>query len=256
MYFLTEKTSSAFQDIRREYGYNSLERVERMMSSTNLDRHPMQKSAKYILPGISKTPWQNPYAYSELQPIVKQLEDHHLEIKHEYTQLWDDSASAITNYKHYLMTRADWKAFYVFRHGSLTEEAPTLTPVTYSIVSEYGVKTGTLCPLLECHFSTLQPGAVIPQHCDLWNFTINLHLAVDIPTGCGIRVAGEERVWQEGKCLLFDYSFLHEAWNRSERCRTCLLMDLWHPEVTIAERQALLVLISEIRQLMDEAQTE
>jgi hypothetical protein len=33
-------------------------------------------------------------------------------------------------------------------------------------------------------------------------------------------------------------------------------MDLWHPEVTIAERQALLVLISEIRQLMDEAQTE
>ena len=86
-----------------------------------------------------------------------------------------------------------------------------ITPVTHRIVTEHAIGQGLLCPLLESHFSTLKPGAVIPPHCDLWNFSINLHLAVDIPPGCRIRVAHEERAWTEGKCLLFDYSFEHEA---------------------------------------------
>ncbi|MFD8719167.1 aspartyl/asparaginyl beta-hydroxylase domain-containing protein [Streptomyces sp. NPDC059629] len=38
-----------------------------------------------------------------------------------------------------------------------------------------------------------------------------------IPEGCGITVAGGTRTWQEGKCLLFDYSFEHAVWNRGTR---------------------------------------
>ncbi|MGH1555331.1 aspartyl/asparaginyl beta-hydroxylase domain-containing protein [Streptomyces sp. L7] len=33
-----------------------------------------------------------------------------------------------------------------------------------------------------------------------------MHLAVDIPDGCSITVAGQTRTWREGRCLLFDYS--------------------------------------------------
>jgi aspartyl/asparaginyl beta-hydroxylase (cupin superfamily) len=103
------------------------------------------------------------------------------------------------------------------------------------------------------HFSVLLPGARIQPHCDLWNFTINLHLAVDIPPGCVLRVANVDHGWEEGRCVLFDYSYLHEAWNNGDRRRVCLLIDLWNPEVTLPEREALLVLVRELRQLTGES---
>jgi aspartyl/asparaginyl beta-hydroxylase (cupin superfamily) len=250
---MTPGIEKAFDGIKRQYGGDTIGRVERMLHPRNQERHPMQADAKYVLPGISKRPWHDPYEHPSIQPIVKRLEEQHGAIQAEYNQLWQRGAPGLRNYEHYLMTREDWKAFYIYRRGALTRESADLTPVTHRIVKEACVDTEAICPLLESHFSTLKPGASIPPHCDLWNFSINLHLAVDIPPGCAIRVAGEERTWQTGKCMLFDYSFTHEAWNKSDRPRTCLLLDLWHPEVTVPERRALVALITEIRTLSGEA---
>jgi aspartyl/asparaginyl beta-hydroxylase (cupin superfamily) len=224
-----------------------------MLNPRQQDRHPMQRSAKWIMPGISRKPWHDPYAYAEMAPIIAALESKHAIIKEEFTRVWGAFSSSFGDYEHYLVTRKDWKALYVFRKGRLVQQTAALVPITYGIVDELALRTGKLCPLLESHFSTLLPSATIPPHSDLWNFSINLHFAIDIPPNCSIRVAGEERTWQEGKCMLFDYSFVHEAYNRSDRPRTCLLLDLWHPEVTPPERKALTILITEIRKLMGEA---
>jgi aspartyl/asparaginyl beta-hydroxylase (cupin superfamily) len=51
-------------------------------------------------------------------------------------------------------------------------------------------------------------------------------------------VANEERTWTEGRCLLFDHSFRHEAWNRSDRRRVTLIADVWNPELSSLEVQA------------------
>jgi aspartyl/asparaginyl beta-hydroxylase (cupin superfamily) len=56
---------------------------------------------------------------------------------------------------------------------------------------------------------------------------------------CGIRVGGEERTWQVGKCLVFEDSFEHEAWNDGNETRAVLVVDLWHPDLTSIEIQAL-----------------
>jgi aspartyl/asparaginyl beta-hydroxylase (cupin superfamily) len=249
---MTPEIDKAFARLKNQHGSSSLERVELMMQARGQDREPLQKGAKYVLPGISKKPWHDPYEHASLLPLVRQLEAQHPAIKAEFAKLWSDRARAFDNYQHYLMTRDDWKAFYIYRNGALTPESAKLTPATHRVLTEFAVQPGLLCPLLESHFSTLTAGAVIPPHCDLWNFSINLHLAVDIPNDCVIRVANEDRAWTEGKCLLFDYSYLHEAWNRGDRARTCLLLDLWHPEVTMPERQALTTLITEIRRLTAE----
>ena len=50
--------------------------------------------------------------------------------------------------------------------------------------------------------------------------------------------------WQEGRCLVFDDSFEHEAWNRSDSVRIVLLIQLWHPDLSAAEIWAL----KEVRQ--------
>lgn len=249
---MTPEINRAFESIKKECGAGSIERVERMLDPRKQERHPMQKQAKWIMPGISRKAWHDPYAYPEMAPIIQALESKHQEIKAEFERAWSTAPANFGNYEHYLVTRKDWKALYVFRKGRLVPQSKTLVPITYGIVDELAVRPGKLCPLLESHFSTLLPRATIPPHSDLWNFSINLHFAIDIPPGCSIRVGGEERTWQEGKCMLFDYSFVHEAYNRSDRPRTCLLLDLWHPEVTLPERKALTIMVTEIRKMMGE----
>ena len=248
---MTPEVEAAFDSVRAEYGARSIERVEQMIRPRGVTRSPFQQKAKWIMPGIAQRPWHDPYEYAELRPIVEALEARHAEIKAEYRAAWDARRAQFGNYEHYLVRSDDWKALYLFKNGAVVAEAAAEVPVTFGIMDRTAIRTGKLCPLLETHFSTILPHAAIPPHCDLWNFTINLHFAIDIPDGCGIRVAKEERQWTEGKCLLFDYSFEHEAWNRSDHPRTCLLADLWHPEVTIAERKALTALITEIRSWLE-----
>lgn len=60
-----------------------------------------------------------------------------------------------------------------------------------------------------------------------------------MPEGAAIRVGGETRRWREGRALLFEDSFEHEAWNGGETTRVILIADLWHPDLTPAETRAL-----------------
>lgn len=48
-------------------------------------------------------------------------------------------------------------------------------------------------------------------------------------------MGGETQRWLEGKCLVFDDSLEHEAWNRTAKPRIVLIVDFWHPELTPAE---------------------
>ena len=54
-----------------------------------------------------------------------------------------------------------------------------------------------------------------------------------VPEGqCRLRVAGETRVVEEGRCLVFDDSFEHEAWNDDPgTTRIVLILDVWHPDL-------------------------
>jgi hypothetical protein len=53
---------------------------------------------------------------------------------------------------------------------------------------------------------------------------------------CRLRVGDEVCVLQEGKCLVFDDSYEHESWNDDpEASRICLIMDIWHPDLTKKE---------------------
>ncbi|KAF2979494.1 hypothetical protein EK904_008604 [Melospiza melodia maxima] len=62
------------------------------------------------------------------------------------------------------------------------------------------------------------------------------------PSNCELVVGGEPQCWAEGRCLLFDDSFLHTAFHEGapeEGPRVVFMVDLWHPNVAAAERQAL-----------------
>ena len=98
---------------------------------------------------------------------------------------------------------------------------------------------------LVAHFVylALEAGARIPLHTDPVNALAACHLAMSVPPGCGLRVGGEWRSWVEGRCLAFDNSYPHEAWNdHPTDTRIVLAVHVPHPDLSAVERQALALL--------------
>jgi aspartyl/asparaginyl beta-hydroxylase (cupin superfamily) len=81
-------------------------------------------------------------------------------------------------------------------------------------------------------FSRLAPHTHVAPHVGWAASVYRLHLALVVPSGCRLRVASETRTWHEGRCLVFDDTVEHEAWNDSELPRGVLLLDFLRPGVT------------------------
>jgi aspartate beta-hydroxylase len=138
-----------------------------------------------------------------------------------------------------------WSSFHLMRGGVRNEEncarCPAALEALQSIPLAY---IGEHAP--EVFFSILKPGTHIPAHSGLGNYKLVTHLPLIIPGDCSIRVGNETRGWTEGQCLIFDDSFQHEAWNLSGSVRAVLILDIWNPRVTQAERDGMTALVEAI----------
>ena len=138
-----------------------------------------------------------------------------------------------------------WDAFFFYRHGVRYEENCARCPRTAAILDALPlVRIRAHAP--EICFSVLAPGTHILPHHGVTNTRVVTHLPLIVPEHCAIRVGGEEHVWQEGRCVTFDDTFEHEAWNRSSSTRVVLIIDVWNPHLTAVEREALVVLVEAI----------
>ncbi len=86
-------------------------------------------------------------------------------------------------------------------------------------------------------FSILDARSRIPPHTGVNNTRLIVHLPLIVPPGCGFRVGAEQREWEPGKALIFDDTIEHEAWNDSDTLRAVLILDIWNPAVSVAERE-------------------
>ena len=132
-----------------------------------------------------------------------------------------------------------WNAFFFFRHGRVNEENRARCPRTAAILDE----VVPLCRIRdhspEVCYSVLTPGSHILPHHGVTNTRAVTHLALIVPEDCALSVSGEARGWEEGRCFTFDDTFEHEAWNRSDKTRVVMLMDVWNPYLTESERDAI-----------------
>ncbi|XP_028311795.1 aspartate beta-hydroxylase domain-containing protein 2 isoform X1 [Gouania willdenowi] len=91
-------------------------------------------------------------------------------------------------------------------------------------------------------FWLLRPGATLGSTYGHTNTRLRCHLGLQTPAQCELVVGGEPQCWSEGHCLLVDDSFLHTVSHKGpvdSGPRVILSVDLWHPNVAAAERQAL-----------------
>ena len=175
---------------------------------------------------------------------VPALEAETLAIKAELTALLaegadfqpyvEDDADRPRREFHGLHGASSWTALYLWRDGKPVPENASRCPRTMTALEKVpmthiGAKTPSVL------FSKLTPGAHIPPHRGMLNCRLIAHLPLIVPDGCWLRVGNETRSWQEGKLLIFDDSFEHEAKNDSGETRIVLLFDIWRPELSDQE---------------------
>ena len=133
----------------------------------------------------------------------------------------------------------DWGACFLYEYGKPQAQVLERCPHTAGVLARL-----PLAPIPgrapNVFFSLLKPGRRIPPHTGVTNTRAIVHLALDVPPGCGFRVGGETRGWVEGRAFAFDDTIEHEAWNESDRRRAVLILDCWNPHLSERERAAIL----------------
>ncbi|UXI68306.1 aspartyl/asparaginyl beta-hydroxylase domain-containing protein [Tahibacter amnicola] len=138
-----------------------------------------------------------------------------------------------------------WNAFFFYRHGARNDANAARAPHTMAVLDSLPVvRIRGHAP--ETLFSVLTPGSHILPHCGVTNTRLVVHLPLIVPPGCALRVGGLDHAWQEGKVVVFDDTYEHEAWNRSDSTRVVMILDTWHPDLTDVERAAITDLVGVI----------
>ena len=140
---------------------------------------------------------------------------------------------------------AAWDAYFFYRHGERYDSHAAACPRTAALLDSLPL-TRIRDHAPETLFSVLSPGTHILPHTGVTNVRLVTHLPLIVPSDCALCVGGETHVWQEGRCVTFDDTFEHEAWNRSDETRVVLILDSWNPDLTEAECAAVTALIEAI----------
>jgi len=136
----------------------------------------------------------------------------------------------------------DWTAIHLIKNGERIEANARHCPHTMALLS------GLPQPQMKgagpnAMFSLLAPHTHIPPHVGVSNARLVCHLPLVVPEGCWFRVGAEKREWGPGNAFVFDDTIEHEAMNDSDSLRVVFIFDVWHPDLTETERDAVAALI-------------
>lgn len=183
-----------------------------------------------IYPDLPSRPW---YDASEF-PVVHYLESHWGTIRDEILGL---DPARFHRESERIPRAGDWDVAFFYERGRRNDETCLACPVTTHAIEAYPA-VRTLAGLI--YASRMAPSTHIRPHRGPTNLRLRCHLGLQVPDGdCAIRVGSETRRWEEGRCLVFDDFFEHEAWNHTGEERIVLIVDLWHPALTPGEVELL-----------------
>jgi aspartyl/asparaginyl beta-hydroxylase (cupin superfamily) len=132
----------------------------------------------------------------------------------------------------------DWGAAFLWEYGVRNESVCAACPQTVAAL-EALPRADIPGRAPSAFFSLLKPHSRIPAHTGVTNSRAIIHLPLIVPPGCGFRVGGETRAWEEGVAFAFDDTIEHEAWNDGDHLRVVLIFDVWNPHLSLEEQQLL-----------------
>jgi aspartate beta-hydroxylase len=253
------------EPLAQRFGRESLTRVERCLRI-----HLVEEPAEYpdarqqptflYFPGLSA----RPYLDRSLFPWIAALEAQTGVIRDELLGVLGSDAGRERVFTSDALEQQNlrglaeppsWTGYYFYRHGERREGNCAGCPQTIRALDALPLaRVPAHAP--EVLFSVFTPGTQLLAHRGVTNTRLVGHLPLIVPENCALSVGGEVHEWQEGRVVVFDDTYEHEAWNRSSRTRVVLIFDLWHPGLTEVERLAvseLVVALGEFRLQMDQA---
>ena len=116
-------------------------------------------------------------------------------------------------------TTPRWRLFGLYLKGRRIDANCAQCPRTAAAVAR-------VPRMVNAGFSCLEAGYRLHRHAGYDPTLYRTHLGLRVPPGdCALWVNGEARRWQEGRTLMFDDTFPHEAWNLTPKHRIVLIVD-------------------------------
>ena len=170
----------------------------------------------------------SPYLPDSALPELKLLEDHWQEIRDEALQLANLSqikaADAHNDIGFNSFFKYGWKRFYLKWYDASHPSAVKLCPKTTYLLNQIPRVKAAM-------FAELPPGGQLNPHRDPFAGSLRYHLGLMTPNddNCFISVDGIRKSWRDGQGFVFDETYVHEAYNRTDRNRIILFVDVERP---------------------------
>jgi aspartyl/asparaginyl beta-hydroxylase (cupin superfamily) len=121
-------------------------------------------------------------------------------------------------------TDKGWKVFFLNAMGEKPEANCAACPRTSALLDQ-------VPGLMQAFFSILEAGKSIPAHHGPYRGYIRYHLGLVVPKNepPTIRIRDQYYTWKEGESVLFDDSWEHEVYNKSDGDRVVLIVDIRRP---------------------------
>lgn len=249
---------AVLEPLRQRYGKSELVRVEECLAIYLGEQKaalpdPRQQPKFLYFPGVpsqpyyprERFPWQaeleanTAMICEELRGVLSQPRDLESFLQTDSPQ---DAADLLRSSG---TEAAAWDAYFFHRHGERYDAHAARCPQTAALLDALPLaRVREHSP--ETLFSVLRPGTHILPHRGVTNTRLVTHLPLIVPPDCALRVGGEIHEWQEGRCVTFDDTYEHEAWNNSNETRVVLIIDSWNPDLSDAERAAVADLVGAI----------
>jgi aspartate beta-hydroxylase len=236
----------------KTYGRGAMRRVEQAVRiHLHLEQpvypDPRQKPSFLFFPGLPATP----YLDKGLIPGIEDLEAATSGIRTELLALLPSSTGRERVFHAGELEEANlrgldeppsWNGYYFFRHGERRVENCAACPITAAALDALPLaRVRGHGP--EVLYSVFSPGTHLLPHRGVTNTRVVGHLPLMVPEDCALRVGGEDHHWREGEVVVFDDTYEHEAWNRSNQTRVVMIFDLWNPFLSAPERAVLAELV-------------
>ncbi|XP_049861571.1 transcriptional regulator ATRX isoform X8 [Schistocerca gregaria] len=191
----------------------------------------------YNVDRLHAQPWWTPEE-TTYAPYFRKLEENWKQIKDEGVKaLYDKNKNLFRDEAENLKDSGKWKQLELFARGRKVPTNCAKAPVTCKLIEDFPAARD--CRRGQVKFSVMDPGTHVWPHCGPTNCRLRAHLGLVVPKNTFIRVADEMRTWEEGKLFIFDDSFEHEVWHNGTTTRLVLIVDVWHPELTMEEKRTL-----------------
>jgi len=169
-----------------------------------------------------------PYAKLEEFPELKQFRDNWETIRAEALALASEgqikASEKYDDAGFNSFFRQGWKRFYLKWYGDYHESAKKYCPKTIEMIESVpGIKAAM--------FTQLAPGSTLVKHRDPYAGSLRYHLGIITPNDdqCAIDVDGTEYSWRDGEDVLFDETYIHYAYNKTDKDRIIFFCDVERP---------------------------